>query len=894
MTERTTSPQDVLATKIHVPRPPAGYVRRPRLTERLDRGLDRQVTLVCAPPGFGKSVLVADWCSGRAGGVAWLSLDNGDNDPARFWRHVAAALGQALDGAASMAALMGRIATGGTGAFVADEVVGDLVNTVAGSVSEVSLVLDDYHVIEADEVNASVQFLVEHLPRQLGLTLISRADPRLPLARLRAQGELLELRENDLRFDADEAAALLRQVGGFDLPSEDTAALLARTEGWAAGLQLAGLSLQGRPDVGSFVEGFSGSHRFVLDYLAEEVLDRQPEAIRDFLLETSILERLSAPLVDAVTERSDGQEMLEAIERANLFLVPLDDVRQWWRYHHLFADLLRVRFRRQPQNRVQERHRRAAVWHDEHGQPERAVRHALDADDIDLATQVVERHADDLLVRSEGTTWGWLADLPPEVLGSRRLLLARARAALYAGRVAEAEELLDSEPTIDPAAGSVDELDLNVTLLRALAAHLRGDVDTAESLAALASVTAGDDHPTLRLLAELHLAVAPWLRGAAADAEPALISVMAQWRATQGDDRAAWTVQYLGDMQRARGRLDDALGTYRDVLAYEATQSVPDALASGVAHIGAAEVAYERNELDSARFHAGEAVARCRPFAHSQYLGMGLATQARVEQALGHAAAARDLMAEAVQVGPSADVVDLINPVLARSGQLLLAQGDVDAAAAWTVERGIGPDDEPRHVYEPAYLVLARVLLAQGRRGEARPLLDRLRAAAARDHRAGPLVEIEVLRALALAGNDEARTRRALVAAVELAAPQRRIRAFVDGGETVEALLTRLLADAETPSLPRPFVHEVVEAFHDGPSESESSTPDQGRLVVPLTERELDVLHLIAAGRRNKEIAAELYVSLETVKKHATHIFDKLGVTNRTAATARARELDLL
>jgi LuxR family maltose regulon positive regulatory protein len=892
MTELPTSSQDVLLTKIHVPNPPAGYVIRPRLTERLDQGLNRRVTLVCAPPGFGKSSLLADWCSRRASGIAWLSLDAGDNDPVRFWRHVAAAIDQAWDGDASMTALMGRL-TNGQGTFAAEEVVPGFVNAVASSSSEVSLVLDDYHVIEADEVNASVQYLVDHSPPQLGLTLAARADPPLPLARLRARGELLELRETDLRFDIEEAAALLRHVSGSDLPGDAATVLLARTEGWAAGLQLAGLSLQGRPDVGSFVEGFSGSHRFVLDYLAEEVLDRQPEAIRDFLLETSILDRLSAPLADAVTERSDGQEMLEAVERANLFLIPLDDVRHWWRYHHLFAELLQVVFQRQPRERVRERHRRAAVWHDLHGQADRAVRHALDADDTDLATQVIERHADDLLLRSEGATWDWFADLPPELLGSRRLLLARARVALYAGCVSEAERLLDSEPTIDPAAGPVDGFDLNVVLLRAFAAHLRGDADTTESLASLARVAAGDDQPTLRLVAELHLAVVPWLRGAVADAEPALIAGMAQWRATQGEDRAAWTVQYLGDIQRARGHLDDALGTYRDVIAYEATKPVPDALASGVAHSGAAEVAYQRNELDRAQYHAGEGVAQCR-FTDSQFLAMGLATQARVHQALGHAAAARDLMTEAVQVGPSADVVDLVNPVLARSAQLLLAQGDVDAAAAWTVTRGIGADDELRHVHEPAYLVLARVLMAQGQHGEALRLLDRLRAAATRDRRVGPLVEIEVLRALALAGSDEAGSRSALVAAVELAAPQRQIRVFVDGGDAVDDLLALLVAESDTHSLPQPFLRELVQSFHHKPTESGSSPADQGGLVTPLTERELDVIRLIAAGRRNKEIAAELYVSLETVKKHATHIFDKLGVTNRTAATARARELDLL
>ena len=874
MTEPSTSPHDVLLTKIHVPGTPPGYVIRPRLTERLDEGAQRRLTLVSAPPGFGKSSLVADWCSRRPGGIAWLSLDEGDNDPRRFWRHVAAALDQARHDEVATSALLRRTASG-RGAFVAEEVAGAVVNAVAGSPTEVSLVLDDYHVIESEEVNAAVRYLVERLPPMLGLTLVGRADPPLPLARLRARGDLLELREGDLRFEVDEAAALIRQVSGSDLPDDAAAVLAARTEGWAAGLHLAGLSLQGRPDVRSFVEGFSGSHRFVLDYLTEEVLDRQPEAIRDFLLETSILDRVSAALADAVTGRTDGQELLEAIERANLFLIPLDDVRHWWRYHHLFADLLRARLQRQPPERVRERHRRAAAWHDRHGQADRAVRHALEADDTELATEIIERRADDLLLRSEGAMWDWVADLPPSLLGSRRLRLARARMALYRGRVAEAEELLGTEPAVDPAPGTGDGLDLNLALLRAFAAHLRGDADRAESLASAASAAAGDGQSTLRLVAELHLAVAPWLRGAVAEAEPALTAGMARWRATQGDDRAAWTIQYLGDIQRSRGHLDDALDTYRGVLADEATRPVPDALASGVAHTGIAEVAYQRNELASARHHAEEGVAHCRLVTHAQHLAMGLATEARVRQALGHAAAARDLMAEAVRLGPGADVAELVNPVHARSAELLLIQGDVDGAAAWTASRGITADDEPRHVHEPAYLLLARVLLAQERHGEAQRLLDRLREAAARDRRAGSLVDIEVLRALALAGSDAPGSHRALAAAVELAAPQRRISAFVEGGRAVHDLLVQLDGGG---AVPLHFVGELLQTLQRQPGDAGPAPPDQGGLVSPLTERELDVIRLIAAGRRNKEIAAELYVSLETVKKHATHIFDKLGV----------------
>ena len=885
----------MLWTKLHVPQLPPAFVARSRLAAQLDVALGQPgVSLLCAPAGFGKSVLLAEACQRRQGPTAWLSLDEGDNDPERFWRLVAAALDDAIGDSSRVLESVEGSFRGGSEPHN-EAVVTALINATPADGVSVALVLDDYHAIEAETVHNSVRYLLKYPPPGLHLAIASRSDPPLRLARSRALGRLTEIRAADLRFTTSEAAELLRRMAGSDITDVVAMSLTNRTEGWAAGLHLAGLSLEGRVDAESFVEGFSGSHRFVLDYLTEEVLDRQPAAIRDFLLETSILDRLSAPLADAVTARTDGQETLEAVERANLFLIPLDDIRQWWRYHHLFADLLRARFQQQPPERVRERHRRAAKWHDEHGLPDQAVRHALNANDSDLATQVIERHADALLLRSEGATWEWFTDLPPELLASRKLLLARARVALYAGRVAEADQLLDSEPTIEGAGSSLDSFGLNVSLLRAFAAHLRGDADKTEALASLTRNAAGDDQPTLGLVADLHLAAAPWLRGAAADAEPALTAGIARWRATRQDDRAAWTVHYLGNIQQAQGQLDDALGTYRDVLDYEASQPLTDVLASGVAHVGMAEVAYQRNELDVARQHAGEGIARCRQSFDTRILsaGLGLATQALVHQAMSDHAAARDLIAEAVQFGPSSDVVDLINPIPARRARLLLAQGDVDAAAAWVATRGVALDDEPRHVDEPAYLVLARVLLAQGRLEEARRLLHRLRLAATNDRRVGRLIEIEVLRALALAADDDASAHRALAAAVELAAPQRHLRVFIDEGRRVGELLDHLVGDPDTQSVPRAFLGELIRSFDD-PADAGRSLPDQGGLIVPLTERELEVIRLLAAGRQNKEIAADLYVSVNTVKKHVTHIFDKLGVTNRTAATARARELKLL
>jgi LuxR family transcriptional regulator, maltose regulon positive regulatory protein len=408
--EAATPERDrLLATKLHVPRPRPGFLARPRLLERLTEATAGALTLVCAPAGFGKTSLLGDWARRSQRPVAWLSLDVGDSDPARFWRYVAAALDELRPGVGQR---VDALFQGGQPPLEA--VVTVLINQLVTEPEQVVLVLDDYQLVEAPLVDESLAWLLERLPSQLRLVLASRADPPLPLARLRAAGQLVELREDDLRFTREETAALLRMAVEADLSEAAVAALGDRTEGWAAGLQLAALSLQGQADTSAFVEGFSGSHRYVLDYLTEEVLDGQPEPLRTFLLETSILERLSGPLCDAVTGRSDSQQLLEQAERAHLFLVPLDEERGWWRYHQLFADLLQVRLQQEQPDRVAELHRAAATWHQDHGLPDEAIGHALAAGDATWAARLIERQLDARILRWEGATLQrWLAALPP-------------------------------------------------------------------------------------------------------------------------------------------------------------------------------------------------------------------------------------------------------------------------------------------------------------------------------------------------------------------------------------------------------------------------------------------------------------------------------------------------
>lgn len=904
----------VLRTKLHPPPLPSTFVRRDRLVELMEAEGVRPVTLVSAPAGFGKSVLVADWCRRAARPVAWLSLDPGDNDPVRFLRHLAAALDASSgDGRAAVADVVEGLLAGGRDASL-DAAVTALVNSVAASEDEFVLVLDDYHVIDHEPVHALVRFLLTHPPTQLRTVVVTRSDPPLQLPRLRARGRLTELRAAQLRFVAAESGTFLRASTGIDLPDEAVRTLELRTEGWAAGLKLAGLSLASRGDVEAFVADFSGSNRFVLDYLTEEVLERQAGDVREFLIATSVLDVLTGSLCDAVTGRSDGQQMLEAIERSNLFLVPLDDVRGWWRYHHLFADLLRVRLDRRPPDSVRLLHRRAAAWFEEHGAPDDAVRHALAGGDAEQARRLIERHADEFLLRREGVTVErWFAALPDDHAASRRLLLARARVALYAGRLASAASLLgaaeeadaptddaDFVPSTGPEASPLARLESTGLLLRAFEAYLRGDVERQRELAARVLDDLGDDGSAPALIARWHLATAPWLLGDVAVAQRALADNVEDWRRVGGRERAAWAAHHLGRIQRAVGRPDAAVATYRAFLDDPGDED-GGSPAAGIAHLGLAEIAYERDELDDARTHAQAAVERCRAFVYSEALAAGLAVLGRVHWATGDVAAARSLLSEGSDAGPDPEVVELLNPTPSRLATLLLREGDLEAVEAWVRARGLA-QAAPRHAREPGLLVLARLRIAQHRPQDALPLLATLAERARADGRHGSLVEIEVVIAHCFAElGDDVQALATLADAVRLAAAQGAVRVFLDDAAVTGPLLGRLVGAASSggPVIadPRALQHlgRLATAFDDhvlGVSSDEVAAVSG--LVVPLTTREREVFALVARGRKNTEIAETLFISLNTVKKHVSHILDKLGADNRTAATQRARELGLL
>lgn len=909
--------EDLLTTKVSVPRIRPDLLPRPHLTDRITGAMAHDLILVCTPAGFGKTTLLAGWAETTNRPVAWLSLDDGDNDPARFWRYVIAALDHTHPGIGGRA----LASLGATSRPPGEAFITTLINELAAYDQEIVLVLDDYHVIETRPVHDGLTFLLNHLPPRLRLVIAGRGDPPLPLAGLRARGRLAELRAADLRFTGTEVAAFFQDVWGLRLPAEAMAAIEERTEGWAAGLQLAALSLRDQPDPAGFITAFTGSHRFVLDYLSEEVLARQPEEVRAFLLATAVLERLCGSLCDAVTERTDGQRMLETVERTNLFLVPLDDRRHWYRYHHLFADLLRVRLGHEGADTVAALHRRAAAWYETNGLTGDAVHHALAAGDAAWAVRLIEQTMEDLIWwRGESATLArWLAALPEEMARARpRLSLARALQALVAGRLDAVDTLVAVAehapaaaadepymPTIGRARSVLANVPAAIAFMHASLAGQRGQAERAAACAREALWCLTEDDHQLRAVVQVLPAEADWLSGRLPEAEAELEAVIAARQADGQPQMATRPLSVLGQVQQAGGRLRAAEQTYRRGLAMLTMPDRPPPSSAALQHVGLAEVLRQQGNLDAALQHATAGIELCRLLAGAQPLAAGLATLAWVRQALGDPAGARAAADEAVQAVQNDEVVALLNPAPSERARLLLAQGETAEAAGWAAERGLSDEDTPSYPRERDYLVLARLLLARGAPGRTLKLLDRIVVRAATSERMGSLIEALTLQALALdAAVEPERALAALTEALTRAQPEGYVRVFADEGAPMAALLRRLVASARRGHVPPPgdalmdYVLRLLGTFPaqgavDGTVVTRHTAAVPG-LVEPLTEREHEVLLLLAAGKANREIAGQLVVTLDTVKKHLTHIFGKLGAASRTQAIARARELGLL
>jgi LuxR family transcriptional regulator, maltose regulon positive regulatory protein len=908
----------LLETKLHVPRGRRALVARPRLNERLSRGAESELTLVSAPAGFGKTTLLTEWLAaapadGRS--AAWLSLDRPDNDPARFWTYLIAALQNAAPGIGAGALLQLQSPQAPNEAVLAT-----LLNDLGAVSNDVVLVLDDYHVIDARDVQEGMAFLLEHLPRQIHLVIASRADPALPLPRLRARGELVEIRAADLRFTPDEAAEYLNQKMGLVLTAQDVAALEGRTEGWIAALQLAALSLQGRDDAAGFIAGFAGDDRYIVDYLVEEVLQRQPENVRTFLLNTSILSRLSGSLCDAVTGQDGGKAMLEALDRGNLFLVQLDDRRRWYRYQHLFGDVLRAHLEDEQPDRVRELHLRASDWYERNGERSEAIRHALAAEDFARAADLVELAIPAMRrSRQEATLRAWLDALPPEVVQVRPVLsIGYAGALLLVGELDGVEaRLRDAERWLDATTGTsqgpdassaemvvVDDEEFRglpgmIELYRAAQALARGDVPGTVRHARRALDLAPEKDDIRRASPSGLLGLASWTSGDLEAAHRAYSDCMAGLR------RAGYVADTFGcaialaDIRITQGRLGDAMRTYEQALQLAPAQGGSVLRGTADMYVGMSELHRERNDLPTARQY----------LLRSQELGehVGLpqnryrwrVAMARIREAEGDPGGALDLLGEAERLYVG-DFFPDVRPVAALRARVQVAQGALGEALGWARERGLSVDDDLSYLREFEHITLARVLLAKHTEDRAERslhevtlLLERLLRAAEEGARTGRVIEILVIQALAHQSRGEILAALAsLQRALTLSEPEGYVRVFVDEGPPVASLLRAFArtAHGEQKGIALSYVRQLLGAIN----RTEDSAPVPQGLIEPLSERELDVLRLLGTDLDGPDIARELFVSLNTMRTHTRNVYAKLGVSNRRAAVRRAEELDLL
>ena len=879
----------ILATKLYVPPPQPRVILRPRLVEQLNEGQHRRLTLVSAPAGFGKTTLLSEWIGGGQRPAAWLSMDEGDNDPSRFLAYLVAAL-------QTIAANVGE---GVLGALQSpqppptESILTALLNEITIIPDDFVLVLDDYHVIDARAVDDALAFLLEHLPPRMRLVISSREDPHLHVARLRAQGQLIELRAADLRFTPAEAAEFLKGVMGLSLSAEDIAALETRTEGWIAGLQLAAISMQGHRDATNFIKSFTGSHRFVMDYLVEEVLQQQSERIQAFLLRTSILDHLCGPLCDAVLldPSASAQETLEYIDHANLFLVPLDNERGWYRYHHLFAELLRQRLHQNADwftgdevRAVAELHARASTWYEDHGLEVDAFRHAAAAHDLERAERLIEGEGVPLYFRGTvAPVLKWLESLPKTVLDARpSLWVMYASVLLLVDHTAVEKKLQAAEAALQDTEPGDKARDImgRIASMRATLAVIEHDAETIIAQSRRALEYLHPDNLPVRTATTWTLGHAHQLQGDRAAAREAYDEVISTGKA-YGDSvyTIAATIN-LGQLQEADNHLSLAAESYRRVLQLAGNPPQPIACE---ACLGLARITYQWNDLDAAERHGQQFVQLTRHMGSVDSFASYDVFLARLKLAQGDVDGAVVILAKAEEFVRQHNFEFRLPDVAAAQVLALLRQGNLAAAA---------------HLAKTHELPVsrARVHLAEGDPATALALLDPLRRQVEAKSWVDERLRVMVLQALALhAHSTKEEAVQLLGDALALAEPGGFIRIFVDEGLPMAQLLSEAAANEIVPG----YIGRLLAAFEAERQKSEDEShlppaPSAKSLIEPLSQRELEILQLIAQGRSNREICERLFLALDTVKGHNRRIFGKLSVQRRTEAVEKARSLNIL
>ncbi|MHC1739781.1 MAG: LuxR C-terminal-related transcriptional regulator [Anaerolineaceae bacterium] len=906
---------NLLLTKLYVPPLRHNLVFRPRLVERLNEGvtLGRRLTLISAPAGFGKTTLVSEWVASPrnhpteqilGNSVAWLSLDEGDNDPNRFLTYFITALQTIrINFGEGVLSLLQSAQTSFTASLLTE-----LINEISTFPTNFVLVLDDYHLIDSKPIDQALTFIVEHQPPQMHLVITTREDPQLPLSRIRARDQLTEIRATDLRFTPSEAAEFLIQVTGLDLSVENITALETRTEGWIAGLQLAAISMQGHQDTPGFINSFTGSHHFVLDYLVEEVLNQQSEEVQDFLLKTSILDRLCGPLCNAVLDSpsNSGQETLEYIERANLFIAPLDNERGWYRYHHLFRDLLLNNLMNSNPGLVQELHRRASHWFADQNLPEEAIAHMLAAGDYDRAAVLVEQTAQQLDMENRLMAIAhWIDAIPDKVVGAHPwLCIYRAWGYQWMGRRDSVEPWLNAgEASLPPAPDKTDNernhLLGHMAAIRAHAALIGENIPRVleEGQKALSLLPERDE---MRCETAVAMGGAYWALGRVIDSEKAFASARAAALLCNHLTMAVPSTCYVGMQQVKQGRLKVALQTYQDALRLAIGPDGRETPVAGFPNIKLGDLYREWNELERAEDLLVRGVQQCILLGQADVLVDGYICLARFQLTIGNLNGANETLRNADLVIAKTKVDPFVQTWLEDCWLRLWAQkGDNSAIARWMEDSELSVDSPFSFHYDLNHINLARALVTLGVNTRSEALLEqavdllvRLYEAADEVGWVQEKIHILILRALAekaLDREDDAIV--VLLQALALAEPSGLIRTFVDEGKP----MAQLLSNATTYAVSPDYINKLLNVF-DAENRKRENSPDSPlvqNLIEPLSQRELEVLQLICQGLSNQEICQRLFLALDTVKGHNRRIFEKLQVHRRTEAIVRARELAL-
>ncbi len=934
-----------LVAKLNPPPLPVALVDRRQLTTRLVASADTRLLLIVAPAGFGKTTLLTSWiaecrsqsadlsgtqsalCNLHSAIIAWLSLDLRDADPTRFWVALVAALSHAFPGLGDHARSMLQSPQ----PPALEVVIGALLDDLGTLTDQCLLVLDDYHLITDPAIHAGMALLIDHLPPLMQVAILSRSEPPLPLGRLRMRGQLTELRAADLRFSLPETAAFLR-AHDLVLAPDELADLVARTEGWPGAIHLAAISIREGGQPRQIIAAFTGSNRHMVDYLAEEVFARQSAERRHFLIATSILDMLCADLCDALLKdegegmRADAAEpqpsavILEELERAGLFLMPLDQERRWYRYHALFAEFLRERLRRDEPQREPHLHQRAANWYAAAGMPTEAVSHLLAAGDYLRAAVLIEQEGRPLLLRSEvATVLGWLRALPEDLARARPgICLIEAWARAVSGQFEAVDAPLDhvaqilaacdgdpDTPTAQTAPFTPRNLRSEVLAVRATVSGLRRDAMRTVELACAALAELPTDSVIVRSVVSLMLGSSAYISGDMAAAETALNEAAHAGQVAGMPIIAIFALRQLGELHARIGQLHRAEQTFQSAIdlgarLYPASDPLAGRLVpvAGAAYMGMGLLYYEWNDLNAAEMLLADSLRLGRQGANVEILLMAPIGMARIQQARGDRDAARATMASALAFAHSTGVPRLADWLGAEQARLSLCIGDIATATAWDQGRRLQIDAPLSYLEEIDYLALAHLRLAQDRPAESRHLLGRLRTLAAAEGRHGSLIEIDALVALATSAvGDQPAARSILLRALALAEPEGYLRSFVDMGEPMRALLgdcrLALAPRADAPSRQAlASIDRILALFTAAPVRL-PVTP-AAALIEPLSPRECEVLALVAAGLSNQDIACRLIVSISTVKKHINNIYGKLDVLSRTQAIKRARELGLI